>query len=246
VSAAGDAVSCVPATKLGAPRLRVVQRRRLGPGRARRRARRPRGAAAGRVRRDGAHYRGGRGGALIAAVLTVLTGAFPGPLFKDLPQATLGAIVVVAVASFVDYRELARLARLRHSAILRSLILVIQRLSRLTVAVLARDPASGRWGNAGRNPGWEPVPGVLVIGAEGPVFSANAQAVRDRFRALLEAAGDAAAVRPCRPSSDRAHRRRGRERTGARASRRRRGRRAAAASMRTAGRRTSRAPRRRR
>jgi hypothetical protein len=31
VSAAGDAVSCVPATKLGAPRLRVVQRRRLGP-----------------------------------------------------------------------------------------------------------------------------------------------------------------------------------------------------------------------
>jgi hypothetical protein len=50
-------------------------------------------------------------------------------------------------------RAAPRLARLRHSAILLALILVIQRLSRPTVAVLARDPASGRWGYAGRNPG---------------------------------------------------------------------------------------------
>jgi SulP family sulfate permease len=111
--------------------------------------------------------------ALIAAVLIVLTGAFLAPVFEDLPQATLAAIVVVAVASFVDYRELARLARLRRSAILLallafagvlllgvlpglliaagiSLVLVIQRISRPTVAVLARDPVSGRWGNAER------------------------------------------------------------------------------------------------
>jgi sulfate permease, SulP family len=62
------------------------------------------------------------GTALFAAVLILLTGAFLAPLFEDLPQATLGAIVVVAVAGFVDYREMARLARLRRSAILLALL----------------------------------------------------------------------------------------------------------------------------
>jgi sulfate permease, SulP family len=37
---------------------------------------------------------------VIAAVLILLTGAFLAPLFKDLPEATLAAIVVVAVSGF--------------------------------------------------------------------------------------------------------------------------------------------------
>jgi len=146
--------------------------------------------------------------ALIAGVLVLLTGAFLAPLFTDLPQATLGAIVVVAVASFVDVPELRRLARIRRSAIVLALIAlagvllfgvlqglliaagislidVIRRLSRPTVAVMARDPDTGRWGNAGRNPDWNPIPGVLVVGSEGPLFYANAVSVKDRIHALV-------------------------------------------------------------
>ena len=144
-------------------------------------------------------------------MLVLLTGAFLSPLFRDLPQATLGAIVVVAVASFVDVAELQRLARIRRSAIVLALIAlagvlvfgvlqglliaagvslidVIRRLSRPTVAVMARDPDTGRWGNAARNPDWDPLPGVLVVGSEGPLFYANAVSVKDRIHALVSRA----------------------------------------------------------
>jgi MFS superfamily sulfate permease-like transporter len=69
-----------------------------------------------------------------------------------------------------------------------SLILVIRRLSRPPVAALARDPDSGRWGNAERNPAYEPVPGVLVVGSEGPLFYANAVSIKDHVHALVQAA----------------------------------------------------------
>jgi len=102
---------------------------------------------------------------LVAAGLVLLTGAFLAPLFEDLPRATLGAIVVVAVAGFWRVGELRRFARLRRSAIVLSvtaiagvlllgvlpglvvaaglsLILVIKRLSRPPVGALARDRKS--------------------------------------------------------------------------------------------------------
>ena len=149
--------------------------------------------------------------ALFAAGLILLTGAFLAPLFEDLPQATLGAIVVVAVSGFVDFGELGRLARIRRSAIglalvalagvlvlgvLKgllvaaglSLLIVLRRLSRPTVAVLGRDPHSGRWGNVARNPDWDETPGVLVAGSEGPLFYANSVLLKDRVHALLDAA----------------------------------------------------------
>ena len=155
--------------------------------------------------------------AVFAAVLILLTGAFLAPLFEDLPQATLGAIVVVAVSGFVDVDELRRLARIRRSAIVLalialagvlllgvlkglliaaglSLLLVIQRLSRPPVDAQARDPRSGLWGAAARNPGWEGTPGVLVAGSEGPLFYANSVMIKDRVHALLAAADPPAKV----------------------------------------------------
>ncbi len=114
---------------------------------------------------------------ILAAALIVLTGAFFTGLFRDLPQATLGAIVIVAISQFFRVDELRRFARLRRSAVILavaalggvlvfgvlpglliaagvSLVLVIQRLSRPDVALLARDPATGAWGSRERHPGW--------------------------------------------------------------------------------------------
>ena len=144
---------------------------------------------------------------LIAAALVLLTGAFLAPLFKDLPQATLGAIVLVAVSGFFRVDELRRFAGLRRSAIVfaltallgvlalgilrglivaagLALVVVIQRLSRPDVAALARDRATGAWGRADRHPEWSTERGWLFARVEGPLFYANAGSVKDRILEL--------------------------------------------------------------
>jgi SulP family sulfate permease len=150
---------------------------------------------------------------VLAALLILLTGAFLAPLFKDLPQATLAAIVIVAVAGFFRVGELRRFASVRPSALMfalvamagllllgvlpgllvaaaLSLVLIIQRLSRPAVMVLARDPASGAWRRAGRVAGDETVPGVLVTRVDGPLFYANSVSVKDHLLALVREADD--------------------------------------------------------
>ncbi len=62
---------------------------------------------------------------LVAAALILLTGAFLAFLFEDLPQATLGAIVVVAIAGFFRVDELRRFARLRTSALVLALVALV-------------------------------------------------------------------------------------------------------------------------
>lgn len=166
------------------------------------------GGASQTAAADGAGGRSQLAG-LIAAGLIVLTGAFLAPLFEDLPQATLGAIVVVAVASFLRVGELRRFARIRASAIafagialagvlvlgvlqglvvaaVLSLVYVVQRLSRPTIAVLARDPGSGAWAQAERHPRWERPTGVLVVRPDGPLFYPNADSVKLRVLELVE------------------------------------------------------------
>jgi high affinity sulfate transporter 1 len=143
---------------------------------------------------------------LVAAGLVLLTGAFLAPLFEDLPQATLGAIVVVAVAGFWRVDELRRFARLRQSAIVLSLlaiagvlvlgvlpglivtaglslVIVIKRLSRPPVGALAREAATGAWGRTDRHPDWATTPGVVVIRPDAPLFYANVVAVKERVLA---------------------------------------------------------------
>ncbi len=164
------------------------------------------GGASQTAAADGA---GGRSqlAALIAAGLILLTGAFLAPLFQDLPQAALGAIVVVAVAGFFRVSELRRFARIRPSAVVfaaialvgvlvlgvlqglivaagLSLVYVVQRLSRPDVGMLARDPATGAWGWAERHPDWQPPAGVVVVRSDGPLFYTNADAVKQRILAL--------------------------------------------------------------
>ena len=138
-------------------------------------------------------------------------GAFLAPLFTDLPQAALGAIVVVAVSGFFDVGELRRYVALRRSAIILavvalaativlgilpgllvaaglSLVVVVQRLSRPPVGVLARDPATGAWGRLDVHPDWETFEGVLVARTDAPLWYGNAVNVEERVVALAAAA----------------------------------------------------------
>jgi sulfate permease, SulP family len=148
---------------------------------------------------------------VVAAGLVVLTGAFLAWMFEDLPQATLGAIVIVAVASFFRVDALRRYLRIRRSAFLLALaaligvlvlgvlpglliatvlsfVVVVTRLTHPPLAILARDPATGAWRNAARHPDWSTVPRVLVVGAEGPLFYANAVDIKDLLLEAVEAA----------------------------------------------------------
>jgi sulfate permease, SulP family len=152
---------------------------------------------------------------VVAAALVLVTGAFLAPLFKDLPQATLGAIVVVAVSGFLRADELRRFARIRRSAIALalialvgmlvlgvlpglilaaavSLVLVLRLLSRPPVGILGRDPVTGVWGWVDRNPTFETVPGVTAIRSDAPLFYPNAVAVKEQM--LAAARRDAARV----------------------------------------------------
>ena len=75
------------------------------------------GGASQTAAADGA---GGRSqlASLFSAGLLLLTGAFLAPLFADLSQATLAAIVIVAVVGFFDVAEVRRYARVRRSAVI--------------------------------------------------------------------------------------------------------------------------------
>jgi SulP family sulfate permease len=149
---------------------------------------------------------------LIAAGLVLLTGAFLAPLFEDLPEATLGAIVIVAVSGFFNVVELRRFAYVRRSAIFTallalvgvlvlgvlqglvvaaglSLVYVVERLGRPSVGALARDPATGVWGRADRHEGWEGPADALVVRSDGPFLYPNANLVKERVLALA-AEGD--------------------------------------------------------
>jgi MFS superfamily sulfate permease-like transporter len=148
--------------------------------------------------------------AAVCAVLILLTGAFLGPVFTTLPQATLAAIVIVAVAGFWDVAELRRYARIRTSAlvfaglalvgvlglgILQGLIVtagltllyLIRGLARTTVEPLVRDPRTGAWERASRHPDWAALDGVLVVRNDGPLFYANALSAKDRVLDLADA-----------------------------------------------------------
>ncbi|WCB93579.1 putative sulfate transporter [Baekduia alba] len=168
------------------------------------------GGASQTAAADGA---GGRSqlATVICAGLLLLTGAFLAPLFEDLPQAALAAIVIVAVSGFFDVAELKRMAHIRRSAIVfagvalagvlvlgvlqglvvaaaLSLVFVVQRMSRPPVVALGRDAVSGVWGAIERHGDWSAPAGMLVLRIEGGFIYSNADAVKQR---LLDAAAAA-------------------------------------------------------
>jgi SulP family sulfate permease len=137
---------------------------------------------------------------LIAAVLVLVTAAFLTPLFTDLPEPVLGAIVIVAVRGFLRVEPLRRYWRLdRRSfwvamaallgtlvfdllpglliAVAVSLVWFIAATSRPRLAVLGQL-GEGRYGDLLDHPDAATVPGLLLVRPDGPVFFANANPLR--------------------------------------------------------------------
>ena len=121
---------------------------------------------------------------LLVSGLTVLTAVALLPLFRDLPQAVLGAIVIGAVAGFLNLPALRRIARLRRDASLLAMlalagVLIFGVLGGLLLAVvisilLLLDRQS-RPGSTVRTE-----PGLLVFRLDAPMLFINAKLVRDQ------------------------------------------------------------------
>jgi sulfate permease, SulP family len=137
---------------------------------------------------------------LIAAVLVLVTAAFLTPLFTDLPEPVLGAIVIVAVRGFLRTEPLRRYWRLdRRSfwvattallgtlvfdllpglliAVALSLVWFIGAASRPRLAVLGHLGGE-RYADLLDHPDAATIPGLLLLRPDGPVFFANANPLR--------------------------------------------------------------------
>jgi sulfate permease, SulP family len=152
---------------------------------------------------------------LVAAALSLITVVALTPIFKDLPEAVLAALIIHAVSHLMKVAEMRRFYRLRRRefwlamatlvavisldvlpaliiGVVFSLVLIIFRASRPAISRLGADPANpGAFEDMARHPDARPLPGILVIRPDAPVFYANAQAVRGTTEAAVTGSGGA-------------------------------------------------------
>jgi SulP family sulfate permease len=146
-------------------------------------------------------------GALVVAVtLVALT-----PLFKDLPIAALGGVVLVTAVKLVDVAAFRRLWRVRKSDFVLAAItfagvllvgvlggivvgVVVSLLETLRRAVLPHTAVLGQVGpsftyrDVTNYEDAETVPGLVVYRFDAPLFFANAEVFRDQIRDIVRSA----------------------------------------------------------
>lgn len=147
---------------------------------------------------------------MAAAVLIALTALFLMPVFTNLPEAVLGAVVIVAVRSFMSFKPLKTYWKVDRGsfavclaalvgvlafdllpgliiAVVLSLILFIAMASSKAVSRMGLDAASGRYLSAPAHPGVvQPGHGIAVIRPDAGLFYGNAEAICDEIVAEAE------------------------------------------------------------
>jgi len=149
--------------------------------------------------------------AIVGSLLSILTLLFLMPLFHNLPEAVLGAIVIHAVWHLADVKEIKRFARLKTGSVwvaltamtgvlvlgvLKGLILAVcltlialmRKISFPQVSYLGRLPTSDAFVDVANYPEAELIPGLVILRPSGTLFFANANRIRTRLRELLHQA----------------------------------------------------------
>jgi SulP family sulfate permease len=142
---------------------------------------------------------------IVTALLILVTVLFLTPLFTRLPQAALGAIIVVAVLNLIDVREMRHIAHVKRSdvigmgiafaatlvlgielgilvAVVASMLVVFARMSKPHTAVLGRIPGTTSYRNVERFPEVELDDGIRLIRIDAAMSFANAQFVKNLVR----------------------------------------------------------------
>lgn len=147
-----------------------------------------------------------------AAVVTLVIVALT-PVFTQLPSATLGAIVVVAVAKLFDVAEIRHIKHLKTSdfvtlvvafvatlalgvelgiavAAAASLVVIVVRMMAPHTAVLGRLPGTNVFRNVERFPEAERIDGVTIIRFDVSLSYLNVDFVKRRLQRAIDDAGD--------------------------------------------------------
>jgi SulP family sulfate permease len=145
---------------------------------------------------------------IIAAAVTVVVALFFTQFFYALPEAALGAIVIVAVSGMVKIAKLKHLYRVRRAdfilgivallavltfetlealliAVIVSLFALVLRASQPKLAVLGRVPDRLEFSDIRRHPENKTLPGMLIVRPENGLFFANAAGIREAIIAEL-------------------------------------------------------------
>jgi high affinity sulfate transporter 1 len=145
---------------------------------------------------------------LVVAAAVVITTLALTPLFKNLPEATLAAIVITAIWHLFNVGELRRFLRFDVRdfglaltallgvlvlgvlsglavAVILSLLLFVYHAGRSKIAVLGKMPGEPTFADVSLHPDYPTYPGVLIVRPNQPMFFANADLLRDRIRSLI-------------------------------------------------------------
>ena len=145
---------------------------------------------------------------IVTALLVLLTVVLLTPLFTALPNAALGAIIIVAVLNLIDVREMRHIAKVKRSdlvglgiafvatlalgielgilvAVVASMLVVFARMSKPHSAVLGRIPDTTSYRNTDRFPEATTEPGIRIVRIDAALSFVNAQHVK---RLLLDEA----------------------------------------------------------
>jgi sulfate permease, SulP family len=152
---------------------------------------------------------------VIAAVMSLITVLVLTPLFTNLPEAVLAAMIIHAVWHLMKVAEMRRFYALIPRefwlgmitllgvvvldvlpglviGVILSILVLVYRASRPTFSVLGADPdMPGAYEDIKRHPGAQPAPGVLIIRPDAPLFYANAQPFRDTVAEQVRSSPDA-------------------------------------------------------
>jgi sulfate permease, SulP family len=145
---------------------------------------------------------------LVATVLALVTVLVLTPLFKNLPEAVLAALIIHAVSHLW---KVAEFKRYRHErplefwvgigtgvgvitvdvlpglvfGVVAMVLLVVYHASRPHVSVLGRVPGvPDAYGDVGRHPDYEHIPGLMVLRLEAAMFYANSSLVCGTIKRL--------------------------------------------------------------
>jgi MFS superfamily sulfate permease-like transporter len=150
---------------------------------------------------------------IIAAAVTVVVALFFTQFFYPLPEAALGAIVIVAVAGMVKVAKLKHLQRVRREdfilavvallavltfetlealliAVIVSLFALVWRASHPRLAVLGRIPGRLDFSDIRRSPENKTLPGLLMVRPENGLFFANAAGFREAIMAEMTSSAE--------------------------------------------------------
>jgi SulP family sulfate permease len=146
---------------------------------------------------------------IVASGMVLVTVLALMPLFHNLPEAVLGAVVIHAVVRLLKVGEMWRFYRWQRGefclalvallgvvainilpglllAVLLSLWRLIWRASHLSISLLGQVPGKKAvYGNLRHHPEYRPIPGLAILRPDMPLFFANAQQLRDEVRAVL-------------------------------------------------------------